>query len=386
MSYQPEGFVSRFFLTWELNLVYLSFFLTTFAESLIVIFVPVYLYSLGYSIPAIIFFYFLLSAYFVAFSVRGAKIVSRIGIKHAILLSTPFLLIYYLFLNYISVSVWFFVLLPGFAAIHAILYNYGFHLNFLKNSTEERRGRELAFLKILEVAATGLGPLFGGLLIVKYGFFSLYSVSGIFLIAGALVLLVTKENREPFRFELSGISKYLFAAENRANFLSFTGYAIEASINRIIWPIFLILLLVNAKRVGALVTLSILTSAAIFYFIGQVTDRVDRKKLLNWATGFYILAWLGRIFVDSGLKVWLVDAYKNLAEKFIAIPWAAHSYRLAAREKHFMFIVTREIIFNLSRIVFLPLLMLVFYLNFHPFIISFILAALFSLLYPFLRK
>ena len=51
-----------------------------------------------------------------------------------------------------------------------------------------------------------------------------------------------------------------------------------------------------------------------------------------------------------------------------------------------MFIVTREIIFNLSRIVFLPLLMLVFYLNFHPFIISFILAALFSLLYPFLRK
>ena len=386
MSYQPQGFVSRFFLTRELNLIYLSVFLMTFAESLIAIFVPVYLYSLGYSVSLILFFYFLWSLFFVTFSLTGAKIVARIGIKHAILLSTPFALAYYLLLNFIDVSIGFFLLLPGLAASHAILYNYAFHLNFLKHSEEKRRGRQLAFLKILEVAATALGPLLGGFLIMKYGFFSLYFTAGLFLIGGAVVLLAVKEKYESFRFHLKGIGRYLLARENRGNFLSFIGYAVEASVNRNIWPIFLIILLVNARRVGTLVTLSVLTSAVVFYLVGQLTDRVDRKRLLKWATGFYFLAWLMRVFVNSGFRVWLVDSYKNLAEKFLSIPWAAHSYRLAAADRYFMFIVAREIVFNISRIVFLPLLMLVFYLNFHPFTISFISAAFFSLLYPLLRK
>jgi len=61
-------------------------------------------------------------------------------------------------------------------------------------------------------------------------------------------------------------------------------------------------------------------------------------------------------------------------------------YDLAAREKFYLFIVVREIMFNLARIIIMPLVALVFYINFHPFFISIILASLFSLLYPTLRK
>jgi len=46
----------------------------------------------------------------------------------------------------------------------------------------------------------------------------------------------------------------------------------------------------------------------------------------------------------------------------------------------------REIIFNLSRIIVLPFIILLFYINVHPFQISFIIAALFTLLYPLLGK
>jgi len=53
----------------------------TFADSLINIFVPIYLYQLNYPIYSIIFFYFLVSLSFVIFSYPGAKIVSKIGVK-----------------------------------------------------------------------------------------------------------------------------------------------------------------------------------------------------------------------------------------------------------------------------------------------------------------
>ncbi|MBT4805206.1 hypothetical protein HON71_03465 [Candidatus Woesearchaeota archaeon] len=44
----------------------------------------------------------------------------------------------------------------------------------------------------------------------------------------------------------------------------------------------------------------------------------------------------------------------------------------------------REIIFNLSRVIIMPILILVFFINVYPFVISFMIAALFSLGYVFL--
>ncbi len=67
-----------------------------FGESLINIFVPIYLFNQGYEIYHIIIFYFLVSFYFLVFSYSGAKLVGKIGEKHSILISTIFLITYYL--------------------------------------------------------------------------------------------------------------------------------------------------------------------------------------------------------------------------------------------------------------------------------------------------
>ena len=96
----------------ELNQFYSSMFIMTFAESLINIFVPIYLYKLGYPIYLVLFFYFLVSLYFILLAFPGAKIVSKIGEKHAILYSTPLAIFYYLGLIYIDKSVALFFILP----------------------------------------------------------------------------------------------------------------------------------------------------------------------------------------------------------------------------------------------------------------------------------
>ena len=70
---------------------------------------------------------------------------------------------------------------------------------------------------------------------------------------------------------------------------------------------------------------------------------------------------------------------------FLQIPWAAHSADLAIKEGYFNFIVRKEIIFNITRILLLPILMLIFYINYHPFIISFIIAGVFTLGYAVLK-
>ena len=72
--------------------------------------------------------------------------------------------------------------------------------------------------------------------------------------------------------------------------------------------------------------------------------------------------------------------------KILHLPWAAHSYDIAKRTNYFEFIVSREIIYNFVRVLIFPILMLIFWLNINPFIISFVLASLFSIGYIFIDK
>ncbi len=64
-----------FFRNKEFNQLYISIFIMTFGESLINVFVPIYLFNLGIKVYEILFFYFLISFYFLLFFYLGAKII-----------------------------------------------------------------------------------------------------------------------------------------------------------------------------------------------------------------------------------------------------------------------------------------------------------------------
>lgn len=85
----------------EMNELYVFYGIFNFALELIAIFVPIYLYKIGYSIPLIIFHFFITSLVFVTFSYTGARIVSRIGIKHSFLTTAPLFIIYFMGLHFI---------------------------------------------------------------------------------------------------------------------------------------------------------------------------------------------------------------------------------------------------------------------------------------------
>ena len=75
--------------------MYLSVFIMNLAESMICLFVPIYLFSLNYSVVSILLFFFIGYAGNVVFAIPIAKIVQKSAAKHAVLLSVPFLIAYY---------------------------------------------------------------------------------------------------------------------------------------------------------------------------------------------------------------------------------------------------------------------------------------------------
>ncbi len=376
-----------FFMKKEINHIYVSIFIMYFAVSLIGVFVPIYLYSLSYPITSIVFFYFLVSLFFVLFSTIGAKVVSKIGIKYSMFLSAPFLICYYLGLNFLQSFESLFFILPFLLACNMILFNYGYHMNYVEHSDKKKEGKEVSLIGIFTTIATATAPLIAGLVIYNIGYSILFFTGSLLLVLGTIPLFLLKEKHKEVPVNFNLVRKYLLNKIHTGNTMSFTGYAIESVIGRILWPVFLIILLLKTETVGLFITLSFLFSIIVYYFIGKATDKVrDKRKLIKLGTILYFFGWIGRLFVNTPLKVIVVDSYKNMTQKILHVPWSVASYDIARKEQYFMFIVMREITYNLARIIFLPLVILVFYIDFNPFVISFIMASLFTLLYPFLRK
>jgi len=70
----------------------------------------------------------------------------------------------------------------------------------------------------------------------------------------------------------------------------------------------------------------------------------------------------------------------------VHVPWDAYNYQLASGKNPFLFIIARETTYNLARLIFVPLIIFFFAIDFHPFVIAFALAAGFSLLYAAVTK
>jgi MFS family permease len=330
----------------------------------------------------IIPFFYVILAYF------GANLISKVGVNHGLMMSIPFSIAYYLGLRHIDTFGWLYFLLPLVSAIGAIFKNFSYHLNYLVRSNKEIRGEELSLFNIIVTIVAALGPVIGAFLVDYFSFSLLFLLGSLVLLASYLPLYFYKEQKLELNFSFKEMWGKFRDKRDWSNFVSFSGYAVEKTINTIVWPIFLLIVLGGISQTGLIITITTLASILVYTAIGEATDKYDKNKLIKYGTIFYALGWIGRIFARSFGWIFAVDTYKNLAYKVLQIPWSTKTYDLAEsdHEDTFLFIVTREITYKASRVIFLPILLFLFYIDFYPFIASFIFAAIFSSFYVFLNN
>jgi len=362
--------------------MYITMAFNSFAENLIAIFVPIYLWQRGYSIIQILLFYLLWAVFWVLVSPIVVKLISIKGEKHTIFYSSFFLIIFYFGLNFVESWPWLFYLLPLFAASRACFFWIGWHVNFVEHSNKKKQGRQIALVQAIAVFANFITPFVGGAIIFWLGWHYAFIIASIVLFLSVWPLLRTKDTPEKINFSAKQIVKWIVDKKHWRINLSFFGYAAEAGIGRVLWPVFIVIIIGSIEKVGAIVSLSMIASIIVLYFIGRLTDKFSRRKIIKAGTLFYVIGWIGRIFADSTGFVFGIDTYKNIAGKAIDIPWSSRIYDLAKKEKYFEFIVAKEIIFRLSRIIIIPILILLFWqFGFVAFFISFGIAATLSFLY-----
>ena len=369
----------------ELKQFYLSIFIRRIGASLIGIFTPIYFYQIGYSIVYILSFYLLVSFVYLLFSYTGAKIISKIGEKHAILLGTFFDVCFFIGLIFLPDFPLLFYPLALIAVPGLIFYWLSYHLLFTQESHPEKRSREVSNIGILIIIAGVITPYLGGLLAEK-NFTILFVISSLLLLLSSVPLLLTKEKRPQLTFNPKKIVRDVINKGNRGNIISFSAFGVERIIDLVIWPIFIITIVGDLEKTGLIVSITTLLSLIVYKIIGKYSDTTDKIKLMKKGNALYSFSLFLRVFAISTPLILFIDSIKNMTGKILEVPLTAHKIELSKRDDFFEFIFIQENIYKLVRVIVLPILMFIFWIGYYPFTLTIIIAALFSLGYKYIHK
>ncbi len=146
----------------ELSELYTSNMLRSLAISLLMVFVPFYLYQHGYSVAAIfsVFGFYFVARAFLDFA--AGYMIARVGPKHTMIISCILQIISSgLFLSVPRFHWAFWVLgIPWGASASFFFISY--HVAFSKIKHTVHSGKEIGYMTIMERIGSVVGPLVGG--------------------------------------------------------------------------------------------------------------------------------------------------------------------------------------------------------------------------------
>ncbi len=301
----------------ELKLFYISISVYNFATSLVKLFVPIFLFSKGFSVSSILFFYVLIQVGRLAALPVSAYFSSLYGAKKTISIAFVLQIIAFYFLEQVvSVSGYFFVSAFVYGTVWSFLWlPYLVHQS--KISPDKDRGKINGRINIYSAIASAFGPLLGGAVIATYGFSYVFLLAILMTIPAIYILLLTPEVSKIRRINYSLINIRKIYPDLIANGF----YNLQNFFNDIFWAIFIFVIIPQYKTIGSMQTIALLVSVAGYYFIGIWTDKFNRTKLLAVGSFLNSIVGLLRLFASSFYGVFVANIAFASASTLVSMPW-----------------------------------------------------------------
>ena len=154
----------------------------------------------------------------------------------------------------------------------------------------------------------------------------------------------------------------------------------QSFVGVVIWPVFIFQLLRhNYEAVGGISALIVLLTVFFQLFVGSLTDKTKKKRVLKWGSALYSLGWVLKGFVTTAFNIFLASVFQNFSALLLRTPFDTLFYEKAADRGSYIdeYTVLREISLNIGKVITgLILLLLIYFFGIR---ISFILAGIASL-------
>ncbi|HCM68391.1 MAG: hypothetical protein A2898_03740 [Candidatus Kerfeldbacteria bacterium RIFCSPLOWO2_01_FULL_48_11] len=336
----------------EVNELYATVTLKHIAFSMITIFEPIYLYIYFHErILPVLFYFGLIFLGFALIVPFAGKMLSRMGIKHSILISVFFAIIYFLGLNSLGTNHWMLYVLPLVSIFYKFYFWPAFHLDFARFSQRDRRARQVSIVNMISLATGILGPLAGGLVIAFWGYHALFIIVVLLLFTSIIPLFLSQEVYAPFDFSLKRFFQFIATPSLRRTEIALAAWGNEELISTLVWPIFMYLLIFDTSVIGGITSAATVVAFLSAYWIGRLADKVGKKKILRIGASLLSLAWVVKSIVRLPLHIGFADGFYKLSQEGAYISFASVIYDQASKDESqtVSVVLMREIILNFAK-------------------------------------
>lgn len=326
-------------------------------------FMPLFLYQLGakfqpFPITAFQNGMILLGMYFIFervsvlfLSLPVSRIINKIGIRNSMILS-QFLYVFVLVLYiYAQQHIGLFILILILEGIRLPLYWTSYYTLFSANAIYSKMGQSvgtsLFFIKLLQAAI----PALSGLIIVQFGFSYIFFISIFFQGLSILTMLFLHEKERVAQPSILGLKTWLKDRQFRLLSLSFSGKYIADSLQSL-WPLFVLLLIGSADKVGYLYFVVFFVSLLLTYFSGWYVDHSKSRRPFSVSGVIIGSVWLIRSAVVGSWSIMAVDIFHQLAESVFTPFYDSLLMRRGKSGETLSYFIYREMVLSFSGVIF----------------------------------
>ena len=316
--------------------------ITGFADSLVGIFVPIFLLTLGYSLTQVMAFILVRYAAILAFALLPGLFGTRLSLKSLMVAQAPVQIAFLALLATLPrthVSIFVLALLMG---LQASLYYIPLHIFFTKASDRDRMGHNVGlFLALPDLLSTG-APLLAGFIAARFGFTPVFLLSAVLVAVSLVPLARIPSYTESVSFRLSSL-RTLYA-KYRTYFWLEIIENIQEEMDGVIWPLAIYLFLHSTLGAGFVATLISAGTAMFTYLIGRRSDHhASRQFMLRTGALIMLALWATRLLSLSTADIIIISALVSFATVLVVVPFNTVIYHLAGDNNTREFILFREI-------------------------------------------
>jgi MFS family permease len=355
--------------------------LADFSISMVTVFEPIFLYSvLHLTVQQVLLFMAGVYLAYIFLIPLGGKLASQFGYRHALVMSIPFQILFWVFILAARQNIIYLYFAPIAFAIEKSLYWPGFHAIVSRYADSEQKGREFSAIYAIINISQMLGPFVGGLMLQRFGVSAAFFAASLVYICSAVPLLIEKEVFVPKMYQYR--DTWALYKLYPKKFLGYMGFG-EELLGLTVWPIFIYIVVQGYEKTGLLATGASLAAAAMALAMGKITDNYTKRILVKLGSAFLSLAWLTRFAATTFWSTFAIDSLGRTAKDVVFIPLSTLTY-LRAEANHILpYVVFFEQSLAAGKLLACALGIILFSLT-GSFVVLFILAGVFSLLYMFI--
>lgn len=329
----------------QLGELYISMTLKTFAFSMIGIFVPIYLYQLGFNLQTIALYFAMYFIFRAPLIYLAGELVARYGPKHVMSYAYVLTLVYLgmlMTIEHFNIPLWAVALS---AAASVSMFFVAYHVDFSRIKVSNEVGSELSHMYVLERVASVLGPLLGGLLAMAFGMQVVIGVSAVFILLAIVPLMMT---REPIRAHEGMSFKGLSIRKEFRNIVALSVVGVGRMMGISLWPLYVAVFILTENvygMIGLVTSISVVASILMAKMIGSLIDNHKGKVLLEYSVVFTTVMYSLRVMVTSLSGVIGLNILSEFSETGVILPLMKGMYARADSVKdRIAYIVMMEIL------------------------------------------